>query len=364
MAPTLAPSFLLLACALLLAGCDAHGQAPDRSAAAHEARPVLVRGIAYERSTPDRSFVGTIRPRIESDLGFRIAGKVARRLVNVGDVVKAGTPLATLDEVDLRLQMEQAGAEVATARVAVTQADADLSRTTSLAAKGWTAQATVDRQRAVTEEARSRLLRAERALDLAKNGFAYAVLLADAEGAVTATAVEPGQVVSPGQMAVRLAHTAEREAVVAIPEAFVARAREGAARVALWSSEGTPYPARLRELAPAADLATRTFLARFSIPSADERVRLGMTATVTLTAPGAEEVARVPMSAIYDDGHGPSLWSVVADGRLALRPVTVVRYDGADALLRGVAAGTRVVSLGVHKLDAGQRVRAVDALSF
>ena len=359
----LAP-LLPLALALLLAGCEARGEAQDRSRADGESRPVLVQVIAYERAAPDRSFVGTVRPRVESDLGFRIAGKVAKRLVNVGDVVVAGTPLATLDEVDLRLQMEQAGAEVATARVGVTQADADLSRTTSLADKGWTAQATVDRQRATTEEARSRLLRAERALDLARNAFAYAVLPADADGAVTATAVEPGQVVTAGQLAIRLAHTAEREAVVAIPEAFVARARDGAARVTLWSSAGAVFPASLRELAPAADPATRTFLARFTIAGADDRVRLGMTATVTLTAPDADTVARVPMTAVYDEGHGPSLWSVEEGGRLTLRPVAVVRYEGSDALVRGVPAGTRIVSLGVHKLDPTQRVRVVDALAF
>ena len=181
---------------------------------------------------------------------------------------------------------------------------------------------------------------------------------------MTGTSVEPGVVVSPGQAAIRVAHTAEREAVVAIPEAYVARAKEGTASVSLWSSEGASFPAKLRELAPAADPATRTFLARFAIPGADARVRLGMTATVTLTAPGGADVARVPMSAIFDEGHGPSLWSVVDGDRLVLRTVTVVRFEGSDALLRDVPAGTRYVSLGVHKLDPAQRVRAVDALAL
>lgn len=328
-------------------------------------RPVLAQRVAAEDRTPERSFVGTVRPRVESDLGFRVQGKVARRLVSVGDVVAAGQPLATLDEVDFGLQAEQAEAERAAARVAVEQAEADLKRTLTLAGQGWTAASVVDRQRATTEEGRSRLFKAERALLLARNAASYGTLMADADGVVTATSVEPGQVVVPGQAAIRLAHTAAKEVVVAVPETLVERVRGGEARVTLWSRPGARYAARLRELSPAADAATRTYLARFAIPDADPAVALGMTATLTLGAPSPERVVRLPLSAVLDQGGGPGVWIVEADGRVSLRPITVAAYEARDALVSaGLSEGERVVRMGVQKLDAGQRVRVVEALDF
>lgn len=132
-------------------------------------RPVLVQTVTFGDRNSERTLVGTIRPRVETDLGFRVGGKVASRHVGVGDVVKAGQPLATLDEIDLGLQTEQAEAEARAAAASLRQAEADLVRTDSLTAKGYAAGASLDRQKAVTEEARGRLLRAERALTLARN---------------------------------------------------------------------------------------------------------------------------------------------------------------------------------------------------
>jgi RND family efflux transporter MFP subunit len=329
------------------------------------ARPVLVEKVTYKERQPERAFVGTIRPRIETDLGFRVAGKVATRLVNVGELVRSGQPLATLDEIDLQLQTEQAEAELRAAQAALRQAEAELRRTETLSRNGYSAAANLDRQIAVTEEARSRLLRSERALALARNARSYAVLTADAEGVVMSTNVEPGQVVSAGQAAIRLARTGEREAVVAIPEALVGLAGRGQASVTLWSAPDKRYAAKLREFAPAADLATRTYLAKYSIPEADADVQIGMTATVSLRTQGSDKVARLPLSALFNQGAGAAVWTVGSDGRPRLKPVTVATYEARDVLIRdGLDEGDQVVTLGAPKLDAGQRVRVVEALQF
>lgn len=356
---------VFMGAAALLSACGPADGAQEGSAAAEPPRPVLAQAVTFGARVAERSFVGVVRPRVESDLGFRVAGKVARRLVDVGAVVKTGDPLATLDEIDLGLQAEQAEAELSAAAASKAQTEADLARATTLSKEGWTTVATLDGRRAAAEEARGRLARAERALMLARNATSYAVLRADADGVVTATSVEPGRVVAAGEPAIRLARTAEKEAVVAIPEALVERVRAAKAGVSLWSNAGARYSATLRELAPAADAASRTYLAKFSLPSAGPEVQLGMTATVTLSDPDARPVARLPLTALFNQGAGPAVWVVDPEGRLTAKRVTVAAYEAKDVLIAdGLAEGDRVVTLGVQKLDAGRSVRAVDSLSF
>lgn len=354
----------LIAIALAVSGCDASNGSTGKPAQVLD-RPVLVAPVHYEDLTETRTFAATIRPRIESDLGFRVNGKVAQRLVQNGDRVRKGQPLLLLDTNDLELQLEQAEAEVRAAKTNLVQAEADEVRATELQKKGWTAAATLEKSRATAEEARGRLTRAQRSLDLARNSLDYASLEADADGVITATPVEPGQVVASGQAAVRLARLAEVEALVALPETFVERAREAVGSLTLWSLPGHAYEVRLRELSPAADTATRTYAARYSIPAADEAVRLGMSATLTLREGTGTRAARLPLTALFNHGRGPSVWVVDGAGRLAARPVKVTRYDGRSVLISdGVTDGENVVMLGVEKLDPGLTVRPVDSLSF
>src|SRR5213595_2135782 len=329
---------VLAVLAIALAGCNE--LAAEK---AEPMRPVLVATAHYEAESPERSFVGTIRPRIETDMGFRVPGKVARRLVEVGQTVDIGQPLATLDEVDLKLQAEQAEAEFRAATGVLAQAGAAEQRAKDLRAKGWTTDAQLDQSRAAADEARARLNRAERSVELTKNSLSYATLLADSRGVVTATLIDPGQVVASGQTAVRVARFAEKEAVVAIPETLVGRAKEGAASVTLWSEANKKYTAKLREIAPAADPATRTYLAKFSLPGAGDSVSLGMTATLTLSDPATERVAKLPLSALYSQGGNPSLYTVDASGDVTLKPVAVKSYESNDVVISGgVEEGAKI----------------------
>src|SRR5438105_4165909 len=346
--------------AVALAGCT------DTAAEkAVPTRPVLVATVHYEAESPERSFVGTIKPRIETDMGFRVPGKVAKRLVEVGQTVDVGQPLATLDEVDLKLQAEQADAELHAATGVLAQAAAAEQRAKDLRAKGWTTDAQMDQSRAAADEARARVNRAERSVELTNNSLSYATLLADSRGVVTATLIDPGQVVASGQTAIRVARFAEKEAVVAIPETLVGRAKSGTASVTLWSDSEKKYTAKLREIAPSADPATRTYLAKFSLPEADDKVSLGMTATLTLADAATERVAKLPLSALFSQGSNPSLYTVDDAGAVKLQPVVVKSYESnAVVIAGGVIEGAKVVALGVQKIDPAQKVRVVSALSF
>ena len=242
-----------------LSGCN---QASGGEGQARAEPRVLIEKIHFAPENDTRSFVTSIRSRIETDQAFRVGGKVARRLVETGQQVKAGDVLGRLDDLDLGLQKQQADAELAASQTALEQALADERRGAELLRKGWTAQAAYDRQRSAADEARGRNLRARRAVELAANALDYASLRADADGVVTATFIEPGQVVTSGQRAIRLARLTEKEAVVALPESFVGGVKQGEARLTLWSApekpiarlcaNSRPPPIRRRALLPPA----------------------------------------------------------------------------------------------------------------
>ena len=324
--------------------------------------------VQYEPQTPDRSFVGTIRPRIENDVGFRVSGKVAKRVVEVGQLVDARPAAGTA-----RRSRPEAAGRTGRGRAArppsgvLAQADASERRAIELRAKGWTTDVQMDQARAAADEARGRVTRAERSVELTRNNLSYATLTADARGVVTSTSAEPGQVVAAGQGVVRIARIAEKEVVVAVPETLVARAQGGEARVSLWSDPDKTYIAKLRELAPAADAATRTYLAKFSIPDATDDVKLGMTATLTLCRcrrPSASRACRCRRSTIR--ATAPALF--VADEDRLRRAEAGHRQGLRDprrphhrAAWRTARASSRSACTSS---TPAQKVRVVSSLSF
>jgi RND family efflux transporter MFP subunit len=346
----------VIALAPALAACDD----PATSATATTVRPVQVQRVVFAPADENREFAGVVKARYETDLGFRVAGKMMARLVNVGDRVRAGDIVARLDRRDLQLQVESADAELTAATSNLAQAAADELRYQNLRTRGYAAVADYERKKAAKDEAEGRMERAQRALDLARNQLAYADLKADADGVITATLAESGQVVALGQAIARLAHRGEMEAVVALPETRLSEARQSDASVRLWSDPNRRFSARLRELSPQADAASRTYAARFTIENPDDTVALGMTATVVLARPADAMVAKVPLAAILNRGNGPTVYRVDDAGVLERRSVMVSSFNEVAALITsGLEDGDQIVTLGVQMLEAGQTVRAV-----
>jgi RND family efflux transporter MFP subunit len=351
-----APILAVIALAPALAACNDAAT----SATATAIRPVQVQRVVFAPADENREFAGVVRARYETDLGFRVAGKMVARLVNVGDRVRAGDVVARLDPRDLQLQVESADAELTAATSSLAQAAADELRYQNLRTRGYAAVADYERKKAAKDEAEGRVERARRALDLAHNQLAYADLKADADGVITATLAEAGQVVALGQAVARLAHRGEMEAVVALPETRLAEARQSDASVRLWSDPNRRFSARLRELSPQADATTRTYAARFTIENPDDAVALGMTATVVLSHATDTMVAKVPLAAILNRGTGPTVYRVDDTGVLERRPVTMSSFNEVAALITsGLEDGDEIVTLGVQMLQAGQKVRAV-----
>ncbi|WP_434647758.1 efflux RND transporter periplasmic adaptor subunit [Pseudomonas sp. D1-2] len=317
--------------------------------------------VAQVLGSPDRSrsFTGVVTARVQSDLGFRVSGKVLERLVDTGQTVKRGQPLMRLDPVDLGLQARAQQEAVAAARARAKQTADDEARYRDLVAAGAISASGYDQIKAAADTARAQLSAAQAQADVARNASGYAVLLADADGVVMETLAEPGQVVALGQIVVRLARAGQREAVVQLPETL--RPTSGSvAQATLYGNASEAVNAKLRLLSDSADPVTRTFEARYVLEGALASAPLGSTVTLRVAAgPRTEQALQVPIAAIFDSGKGSGVWVITGEpATVAWRPVKVVGLsDDAAQVLGELKMGEQIVALGAHLLHEGEAVR-------
>ena len=346
--------FALAACSDATSSIDPRTQIP------------LVRVGAVEVAVQaERSFTGIVAARVQSDLGFRVPGKILKRLVDTGQAVERGQPLMRIDPTDLRLATRAHEEAVAAATARARQTAEDEARYRALASKGTVSASAYDNVRAAAESARAELNAAQARADVARNETGYAVLLADADGVVVETLAEPGQVVGAGQVVVRVAHAGRREAVVELPETL--RPAVGSAgRAALYGS-GLTGAATLRQLSDAANPQTRTFEARYVLEGRLADAPLGSTISIHIPRDRSAPALEVPIGALFDAGKGPGVWRVEGEGvqgqgpRVTWRAVQVAGLsEETAAVVGGLAAGDRVVVLGAHLLREGERVRLAD----
>jgi len=349
---------LAAAAACVLASCGNGQQAAD------PVRPVLTVTVAPGAAATRETYAGEMRARVETDLAFRVGGKLAARLVDAGAHVRKGQPLARLDPEDARLGAQAARAQLASAESDHALAKAELERAVDLRARNFISASAFDARQATYAAAKARLDQARSQSALSANQEGYTTLAADADGVVISVAAEPGQVVAAGQPVLRLARDGEMEVVVNVPESQVAHLRPGQEVVAfLWADPAHRFPGRVREVAGGADPVTRTFAARVSTTGVPPGARVGMSATVALkAAAGNSAVVLLPLTALVREGESATVWVVdPKTSRVQRRPVQVgeFREDGAT-IVSGLATGEIVVSAGVHKLRAGQEVKLGD----
>ncbi|WP_187395157.1 efflux RND transporter periplasmic adaptor subunit [Pigmentiphaga aceris] len=308
-------------------------------------------------------FPGQVQPRVESGLGFQVAGRIVARSVQLGQRVKRGDILARIDPADLRLAENSARAQLSAAEVDRKQAQADLVRYRELRDRGFISAAEFERRQATVDAAIARSAQATAGLDAQRNQSAYTSLKATADGVVTGIDAEAGQVVSAGQVVVRIAETADKEIAFQIPENRLAQIQAiGTGEVQLWSG-GAPLRGNLREVSPSADPATRSFAARLSLPQAPADLGFGMTATVRFSARNAQPASRIPLSALLRAEDQTWVWTL--DGKdmsVHRRPVRVATVGDTDVVLaEALPDGIEIATAGVHLLHEGQVVRRLSS---
>ncbi|MEB0138050.1 MULTISPECIES: efflux RND transporter periplasmic adaptor subunit [unclassified Undibacterium] len=325
-------------------------------------RPVRAVTVHAASAVAALELSGEVRARIESRLGFRVAGKIIHRQVELGSLVRRGQVLMQLDPQDLALAQTQAKAALAAADSNRELARAELHRYQELRSKNFVAAAVLDAKQVAWQSAQSAYEQALAAHSSQSNQTGYASLVADADGVVTSIDAEVGQVVAAGTPVIRVAQKGEMEVVVGVPENKInGIAKMNDIRVSLWAEPGKTVAGRLRELSPIADPVTRTYSAKVVLPTEAANVRLGMTATVRFALVTPDQVMHVPMTALLQEKGSDAVW-VVRDGIVKLTPVRVLGAQGEEALVAGgLADGQTVVTAGVHFLKPEQRVTLLGA---
>lgn len=327
--------------------------------------PLVRTAVVQQATMPSRTFSGIVAARVQSDQGFRVAGKVQERLVDTGQSVRRGQPLMRLDPVDLQLAANAQREAVAAARARAEQTALDEARFRDLQGTGAISASAYDQAKAAADAAVAQLRAAEAQAEVAINATRYAELLADADGIVVETLAEPGQVVSAGQPVVRLAHAGPREAIIHLPETLRPDLGSmGEAR--LFGNGGVSAATRLRQRSDAADPLTRTFEARYVLDGALADAPLGATVSIRIAdGQSLQQRVQVPIGALYDQGKGPGVWVIRGQAAtVSWQAVQVQQLNDDSAYVSGqLQQGDRIVALGAHLLREGTAVRFADTVA-
>ncbi len=357
----------LLACLLLpltmFLACTPQDRQPQQVA-----RPVKVVRIGDETAAGVMSFAGEVRARYETTLAFRVSGKMIHRFVEVGDRVHKGQLLARLDSNDYQLGTDALHAQFKSARAEQDFLRDDLARYHELLNLRVISPAEFDRRETAYITARERVAALKAQLSQATNQLQYTDLPADRDGVVTALEAEVGQVVAAGQPIVKLARLDEKEIHIDIPEQRVAEIKlHQKVRVTLWAGGDRQITARVREIAAAADPASRTYRVKATLLEGQDEARLGKTATVWIPLTTPSRIA-VPLSAVFtpqNEPERPRVW-VLDEQAGTVRSVPVrlgESLDGERIAVEGVVSGQLVVSAGVQRLAEGQAVRVPEQVA-
>jgi membrane fusion protein, multidrug efflux system len=345
---------LSLAASLLLAACGKKQEATE------PVRAVRTMTVGQLAGATTREYAAEVHARVESRLAFRVGGKITKRSVNLGDRVTSGQALAQVDPSDLRYGQDAAKAALSAAQVNYDQTAIDFKRYQDLRSQGFISAADLERRNSGLQAAKAQLDQARAQAGMQTNQAAYAALTADAPGVITAVYADVGAVVGPGTPVVGLAHDGPRDIVFAVPEDQLPifrnlQGQAGAVSVTLWGGQSA-IPATIREVAAAADPASRTFQVKADVPNG--AAELGQTATVHVELAPADGKLRLPLQAVAGQGSQSYVWVLdKATMTVHQQPVVVLRPEGDNLVLdRGLKSGDTVVTAGAHVLTPGQQV--------
>ncbi|QDR82948.1 efflux RND transporter periplasmic adaptor subunit [Sporomusa termitida] len=343
---------LVLLASVSLTGCT-------KTETAREDTPfVRSQLVRLDASGQAANYAGEVRGRYETQLAFQVSGKIMKRNVELGSVVQSGDVLMEIDAKDIAQTVNISSAQVASAQSQLSLAQANLERYRNLYEQGAASRMQLDQYQNAYEVALAAVRQATAQYNQGANQLGYSTLVADSAGVIAAVDAEAGQVVSAGQSVVTIVKNGEREIEINVPENRIDEMRNSQqVQVGFWALPGVTAEGKVREISPVADKVARTYKVRISLPTPPDGINLGMTANVTVAGPTDLQAVYIPLSAVYQTGDTPQVW-IIKDGMVSLRPIKAGAFgDGKLEVLDGLQDGDLIVTAGVQKLRAGQKVR-------
>lgn len=343
---------ILIVLPLLLSACEKPVET------APPPRPALVMKVgASEHANSEMILVGELKSRYESNVGFRIAGKITKRLVDVGAKVKKGQVLATIDANDANLSAQAANADIQAAEANHALAKAELERQRQLFEKQFISKSALDFREAEFKTAEARLKQVKSQSAVTGNQSSYTKLIADRDGVVAQITAEPGQVVVAGQQIAQIIDYDHIEVLVAVPESKMDHLHTGQpVQVKLWADADNTYQGKIREIAPAANPATRAFDVRVALEQTDAHLKVGMTAGVAFDTKTSQTIV-IPSKALTELNGEKHVWVIDAQGNAKPRAVQAGAFtEQGIEIASGLQSGEMIAIAGVHTLVDGQKV--------
>lgn len=328
-------------------------------AAAEEVSLVRTAVIGATNNAQEFSYSGEVRGRYESQLAFQVNGKIIKRNVQLGSVVNAGDVLMQIDAKDIQQTVNSNSAQIYSAQSQLELAESNVNRYRQLYEQGAVGRMVYDQYINAYNVAVAGVRQAQAQYAQGANQLDYSLLQADKPGVVSSITAEIGQVVSAGQVVATVVQDGEREVEISVPENRIEELRQARdLKVTFWALSNKMIDGKVREIAPMADSATRTFKVRISLLNPPPEMKLGMTANVTVLSGNVQKTVNIPLTAIYQTGDTPTVW-VVANDVMTLRPVKLGKFGNQSSveILEGLQQGDRIVIKGVHKLKEGQKVK-------
>lgn len=340
-------------------GVTLSGCSEEKAETRETIRPVKVVEVAKAGDGRALDYSGSVKARTEMSLGFRVAGKITERLVNIGDRVKPGDILARIDATDYRLALKTAEANLAAAEKQLETTALSKSRAEQLFDKNITPKSQLEQATLAHDQALSTRDAAASSVDQAKNQVSYTDLKTDQSGIVTAVSADTGQVVGTGIPIVSVAIDGEKEVQIAVPEMDVSQFKPGKiVKASFWSDDSLALDGKVREVAGSADPQSRTFAVRVSLPE-DNRVLLGMTAKIEAAAGNAEPLISIPLNAMTERDGKKIVWVVKRDGETVhARDITIADFsDDGVHVTSGLQPGDLVVAAGTQFMSENLKVK-------
>jgi len=315
--------------------------------------------IGVEEATQEYTYSGEVRGRYESQLAFQVSGKIIKRNVELGSVINAGDVLMQIDPKDIQQTVNSTSAQVSSAESQLRLAESNLNRYRQLYEQGAVGRMAYDQYVSAYEVAVAAVRQASAQYTQGANQLDYSLLRADKPGVISGITAEMGQVVSAGQPVLTVVQDGEREVEISVPENRIEELRKAQQiKVTFWALSKVTVDGKVREIAPMADQATRTYKVRINLLNSPPEMKLGMTAAVTILGGNSRQTVTIPLTAIYQNGDTPAVW-VVSGDVITLRPIKAGQFgDGIIQVLEGLQQGDQIVTAGVHKLKEGQKVKS------